>query len=344
MKQFLFFLFSLISGIFVFFLIVGQVGWQDIMEPLLLFPIWKIGVIIILALLIILAVTYKWKLILETKKSRISKTTLWKIVMSNFLVSYLTPIIFFANEVLVVRLIKRNNISRNKAIAFVFIEKIIAMTVSFFLIAIGILSFFFLTAEPLNFIILISTAVIIIFIIILAFFYWRFYNQKSIFKYFFKIFRLKNFENSKAKNIEKELFVFFNFKNRAIKKIFAVTFLIHILIFIQYWFLVFFLIRNTLNILETFSLYAFIQIAHFLPFPAALGVLELSSKLIFDTLGLGSGVAIAFSLILRAVMLLISLIGAICLTNLLLGLLRIRIKKNNTTDSDVKILRKQNTS
>lgn len=331
MKQFLFFLFSLISGIVVFFLIIGEVGWQDITESLALFPIWKMAIIFILGFLIIIAISYKWRLILKNQKTQIPIKILWKIVISSFLISYLTPIVFFANEVLVVHLIKKNNIATNKAIAFVLIEKIIAMTVVSFLIVVGLLSFIFLTTRLLNLTILISAA-IIFFLTILAFFYWRFYNKKSVLTKFLKVFKLKNFRNGKAIDIEKEIFAFFTFKNnKIISKIFGITFLIHILIFIQYWLLVFFLIQRALNILEIFSLYAFTQLAHFIPFPAALGGLELSSKLVFDVLGLEPSVAIAFSLILRGAMLLISLIGTICLVNLLLGLLKAKINNNSNS-------------
>ena len=314
MKKFLFFLFSLIIGFGGFWFITKEIGWQSLFQLFLFIRYWQALVIILLSLLLVILNIFCWRIILKTQGHTFSLLKLSDIWLAGFAISYLTPIAFLGGEAFMSLALKqKTSLSCKKNISSIIILKILNSSIVLVFAAFGLLTFLVSVS-------LFSGKLILAFIIvlgllaILAVFYYKSIKGISILRWFLRVFKEKNISKKNSLiEVEKEVFSFFNLRNKIIWQGLGISFIVCLVRIMRMWLIVFFLGGLTINIFQVFAIFAFVSVAYFFPIPAALGTLEVSQFLLFDSLGLGAGTGTAFSLVLRAVELFISFIGIFCL-------------------------------
>ncbi len=317
MKKILFFGLSFLIGVFIFFLVIKWVKWQEIREILFTFSYWKWMVIVGVTLLIWFAGIWKWKFILHSQGYNFSLFGLVEIIFAAFAVSYLFPTGVFGGEAFRMYAFKKKlSLSWDKNFAALAIEKLLGLSVILLFLISGAVSFLFLTDSfSKKFI----TAVIIIIssaIIGLAFFYFKSSKKESIFKWFLELFKINTKKNDHIiQNFEKEVFHFFDFKKKIIWQGLEITFLKNILVLVRCWFLIIFLTGET-SIFIALAILFFLQVSYLFPFPAKMGSYEIALAFAFASLGLGMASGITFSFILRGAEVLIALFGLIFLIKL----------------------------
>lgn len=321
MRKFLFFLLFLIIGFVIFGFVIASIGWQAILQPLVFFRYWQGITIFSITLFWAVLNILRWKFILKTQGNNLPFSKIGSIWLSGYAIAYLTPIAMLGGEVsMSIGLKKGLSLSWQKSIASVLILRILNLTSIFLLLLFGFISFFVLTGLPLTSIASTSIVMILglaIIGIILAIFYHQSFRKKSILRQFLKIFSKKFiFNNSKGFlneqmifDIEKELFSFFKLKNKAMWQGLGITFLSAFLNLGRLWLILFFLGAQLIGIFQILAIFTFVYVAYVMPFPAALGSLEAGQVFVFSSLGLGVGMATAFSLILRGADFSLALVG-----------------------------------
>lgn len=322
MKRFLLFLFSLITGLTLFLLITTKIGWQIILHSLSLFRHWQGIIIFILTLSGAILNIYRWQFILKLLGYDFSLKELGDIWLGGNTITYLTPIAILGGEVFMsMALRKKLRVPWGKNIISIAILRISNLTCTLFFVSLGIILFLFLGGLPSKDIFLISILVISGLTGSLFVFYYQSFRKKSILRIFLrnlnKGFTLKNFLNSQGiLQIEEEIFSFLNPKKKIIWQTLGLAFLSLAVNLIRLELIIFFLKKQFVTLFSLLPMFAFVNLAYILPFPAALGSLEISQAFIFNFLDLGPDLGTAFSLILRGAELSLALIGIFFLLKL----------------------------
>jgi len=118
--------------------------------------------------------------------------------------------------------------------------------------------------------------------------------------------------------IEKEVVDFFKMPKKTIVQVIFLSVLEVAFVLGACWLIVFFM-GQRLEIFKLFAIKSIMDISYVVPFPAALGTLELAQAFTFQVLGFSLAVGVAFSLILRGLSLIIAFFGLF-----ILGYLQIR--------------------
>lgn len=319
MRKFLLFLFSLVIGFAIFWLVIRSIGWQDIVQTLSLFRHWQGIIIFLITLLMAILNIWRWQIILKEQRCNFPLTKLSDIWLAGSAITYLTPIALLGGEFFLgFGLHKKFNLSWEKGIASIIIFRILNLSITLLFLVLGIFSFLVLVGLPPEKVILIAVSTILGLSAILALFYYRSFRKKSVLELFFNVFGKKSFPDGKGMiDTEKEVFSFFRPKNKAMwQSLFGLALPNAFLNLVRFWFIIFFLKGKFIGLLQMLAIFAFVHIAYILPLPAALGSLEASQAYVFETLGLGAELGTAFSLILRGAELSIVLIGLFFLAQL----------------------------
>jgi len=142
------------------------------------------------------------------------------------------------------------------------------------------------------------------------FFYLKTFKKESIAKTFFKIFNHRM--DSKPLEIEKEIFDFFKLKQITTWKSFGLAFLRVILTYFRTLLLIIFL-GEKISFLPVLSILGFSYLATMFPIPTSLGSHEAIQVFAFNSLGLSSSIAAAFTMIIRGAELIIAFAGLVIL-------------------------------
>jgi len=202
----------------------------------------------------------------------------------------------------------------------VFIDKILEVTSFLIAILIGLILFLFkIGFPPRNLGIILGTGVFL-FAVGVGFLYFKIIRKESILNFFARFFNHRKFHNGEPLEIEKEVFKFFKPKKKALWQGFALTFLRAGIMWLRCWVLILFLGQNV-GALPSLSILAFYYFVLLIPIPMALGSHEIIQTFSFTALGLGAGLAPAFTMIQRAAELTLALIGLVIFFRLGMGLM-----------------------
>lgn len=320
MRKILLFLISLVVGLAVLGLVSSQIGIGKIGQALSLFPNQGLILIVGLVALIVLVGVWRWKFILKTQGYNLSFSKLGPIWTAGYAITYLTPIAILGGEVFMIYSLRKIfSLPWEKSISSVFINRILDATIFFPLLILGILIFPTLTGFlPVAKVLIIGGAMTALLGGLLAIFYFKSFKKESVLEWIFKFFGIKREgieANRKGKlmfDTEEEVIHFFGLKKKVMWEGIGISVLKYGLIFIKFWLLIYFFGGGT-SILRTISIYGFHNLACLVPIPAMLGSLEVAESLVFEGLGLGANLGVAFSFLLRGVNLLVCLIGLIFL-------------------------------
>ncbi len=332
MRKLFLFLLSLIMGLAIFGLATSKVGFEEIKEAFSLFPISGLAIILILTALIALAGTWRLKFILKTQGYDLSFSKLAEVWLTGFAISYLTPIAIFGGEVFMIYALRRFfPLSWEKSSAAVFIHRVLDATIFVPLLVLGVFTFSLLAGSfPAAKIITAGGIMAAILIFLLAVFYVKSFRRESPLEWFLRLFGMnrKKLEKREGGRLilgaEKEIVSFFGLKKKEMWQGLGISLVKYLLIVARCWLLIFFF-KGGWSIFNALSAYGFFNLAALVPVPAMLGSLEVAEGLVFSGLGLGANTGLAFSFLLRAMDVLICLIGIILLIKFGMKLIKVKI-------------------
>ena len=322
MRSVLSFFISLIAGVGLLVWISRFIGWQETKSALLIFTGWHGMVIVLLTLLMILAGALKWKMILKSQGYRLSNREIIAPYLTCFSLIYLFPMVIFGGELFrgyVLR--EKYNIPWAKAISSVFIDKILEITSFLVTILAGTAYFLFKIGLPPKNLGLIFGIFLAVCLISVGFFYFKIFKRESIIKPLNIFLNRRKSLGGDLLEIEKEIFKFFKIKRKALWGGLALAFLRVAITWARCWILILFL-GKSISILSALTVLGFYYFATAIPIPAALGSHEAVQVFTFNALGLGSGLAPAFTMIQRGAELIMAFIGLIIFFKLGTGLLK----------------------
>jgi len=315
-------------GIVLFIFTLKNVGLPEIAEALSLLNIRElILVLAILFLGLVVMAALKWRVIIKAINPdvpRFSKIFLARWV--GYSISYLTPAALFGGEPVRFYMLKQDSpISSGRIAASIILDKLILALISCVYFFIGI--FFLLFYLHLSWLAgIISFG--LFFSAIFAFWFLlrrakRISSEKGLFVTIIKrlyLNKLKSIKDKQGKisNVEEEIINFFKSPKKIILETVFLTILEISFVLLGCWLIIFF-IGQDLEIPKLFAIKSIVDLSYVIPFPAALGTLEISQAFVFQVLGSSLVIGIAFSLVLRALSMFIAFIGL-----LILGWLRVK--------------------
>ncbi len=323
------FLISLLTGMGLFAWIGKIVGWQEIKNTFLVFTGWKGLIIFSLTCLTAIIGNWKWKEVLKGEEVQNSFRTLLSPYLSGFSIMFLAPILLWAGEIFRSYVLKKRNlVPWSKGLASVVIDRILEWTTNLTVIFLGVLIFLLTIGFPPKHLVIIFGGTFFIFFLGIFFFYFKTFKRESIVKLFLKITGFEKFnQNSAILDVEKEIFIFFKFKKRSMWKALGLNFFRAAVMYLRVWLLIFFLGKEV-SFLPILSILGFTYLAVMIPIPTALGSHEVIQTFAFNSLGLGSSTAAAFTMIIRGAELLIALFGVVILFRLGVIFLKDSLFKN----------------
>jgi uncharacterized protein (TIRG00374 family) len=330
-KIFLFFL-SLVIGLVIFSFITTKVGTEEIVKAFSLFSWWGLVLVLIVTILIAFVSILRSKFILNVYGKDLSflKTTeLW---MAGFAVSFLTPIAVLGGEFLIIYVLKKvYGLPWKKSIAATFVNKVMDASAFFPFLVLGLIVFPTLSDYfPSGNMIFFGSGITIFFVFLLVIFYIKSFKKESILDSVLKFLGSSKKKVEKKRggriivNAEQEILTFFGLRKKSMWIGLSLSFFKYFLMLIRCWLLIFFFQGGT-SILRALSVYGFFNLSSLVPVPAMLGSLEIIQGLVFEGMGLGANIGIAFALLIRSVDLLLVFAGLIFLIKIAMDLTRMKI-------------------
>lgn len=323
MKKIILFLVLLFIGVGLFIEIAKNIGWSEIRAGFLDFTGWQAAMILGLTLLMAVIGTLRWKGILKSRGVNICFHDIFKPYLLGFSMMYLFPMVIFGGEVFRAYFLKKkNDVPWSKGMASVIIDRILEWTVNLTVILFGFGFFLFKVSWPPGNLAVILILLLLFLVIVIVFFYFRTFKKESVVRNLLKI------NNDQALEVEKEIFDYFKPKEISMWKGFSLSFLRGGVMFARAWLLVSFLAEG-LKFLPALSILSFSYLAAMVPIPASLGSHELIQIFAFNSFGLKTGIAAAFTLIIRGAELALALTGIAVLFHAGLALLKNTLFKSN---------------
>ena len=312
-------------GVALFIFTLKTVGVAKVEEALSLLDFWQsIFALIVLFFGMVVFGAIKWKAIIKSSiggesiedKAMPKLSTLVFIKWIGFSVSYITPAALFGGEPLRFYLLKKHsNVSSKRIASSIILDKLTLVLVSSIFFFLGVFALLFYLnlswlAEGISFL-------IVAFIVLIFWFLVRRAGQISEEKGFVyslaKIFRLHNLKffkknQEKILKIEKEVRLSFKLSKEAKLKILSLAALEVLTVALASWTIILFM-GTRLRILQVFAIKSVVDFSYIIPFPAALGSLEISQAFVFQALGFSLASGVVFSLILRGLNLIIACFG-----------------------------------
>jgi len=316
-KRFITFI-LLALGIALFIFTLKTVGLSQVKEALLLLDFWELILcLIVLSLGIVFIGALKWWIIMKTntkKAPKFLKTLLIKWIGGS--VSYLTPAALFGGEPVRFYILKReNDISSSSIVSSIILDKLTLVLVSSVYFFLGI--FFLLIYLDLSWL---REIILFGFLFLIIFVFWSLLRaagkvslEKGLFVILMERLRLNKLKfvkrhQEKIFQTEKEIVGFFKMPKKIIFQVVFLAALEVAFVLGACWLIIFFM-GQTLEISKLFAIKSIVDLSYIVPFPAALGSLEISQAFVFQVLGFGLVTGVAFSLILRGLNLIIAFFG-----------------------------------
>jgi len=318
-KRFLFYLFLLAVGIWLFVYTLHAANLHQIAHFLIEIFSWKFVLILLFAFIAVIYISaIRCFIVLNHQRQKPIFKHILAAEFVGFAFSYLTPVTFFGGEPFRYVILKEgNHIESSYAISSIIIEKMILFLMAIITFLIGVVFFFIYV--PLNFGTQLGILIFLLVGMIAALVFY--YKVKKIIKergfflwlldklYLSKLKNVKKYE-SEIEAIEKQVENFYCTDSRARTKVFLISVLETIISIIFIWAMIYFLI-GPMAMGKVLVVNDAIGISGFIPLPAALGASEVSQAYVFQNVGLTNSQGIAFSLLLRTIFLVFSFIGVI---------------------------------
>ncbi len=305
-------LLSFLFGTIIFFWLGKTTGWDKIIQAFQVFRGWQGIVIIALSFLIAIIGNWRWFEILKDNEINIPFWRLFRSYLGGYAMMYLFPIIFLSGEIFrSIVISKEDRVPMAKAASSVIIERILEWTINLLVIFFGLFFFTFkFGILPLEILYIFGIA-LAGFAIIISYFYFKALRQKSIVAGFIKKFsRTKEItQGNSIVETENEIFKFFKLKSRSMYKGLFLSLLKAGAMLARAWLLIFFLTNTNIGFPASLSVLGSTYFSTLIPIPTSLGSQEVIQAAAFLSLDFEVSVAAAFTMIIRAGEILVSLLG-----------------------------------
>ena len=208
MKKVLFFLLSFCVGIFLFAWVIRFVGWTEIKSAFEAFSGWEGLIILGLTFAIIIAASWRWRVVLKSQGYQVSVLNLLGPYFASHSINYLAPTIPFSGEIFRGYALKEKlNLPWKIAVSSAIIDRILEVTSHLLVIIIGVVYFLFKIGLPPRNLIVILGGGLFIAASLLFFLYFKSFKKESLVKFF-----LKKEKRNHLFEIEKDIFNFLTLK------------------------------------------------------------------------------------------------------------------------------------
>jgi uncharacterized protein (TIRG00374 family) len=228
----------------------------------------------------------------------------FKTYLGGYSIMYLFPIAIFSGELFRVYGLKKAGLAWEGAVSSVLIERILELTFNTLLILFGLsifsLKFDFLPDYSVY-------GFIFLIFLLLFFFYFNAMKKNSIVGY--AVNKLKRGTNNNLMEIEKNVFNYFNYKNKSLYKSMFFSLLKIFFMQLRLIIIIIFLTGTIIPYMYTFPMLGFASLSAMIPVPAGLGTYEFSQIFVFKNIGLNYSTAISSSLIVRVVEVIVCFLG-----------------------------------
>ncbi|HNP79329.1 MAG TPA: lysylphosphatidylglycerol synthase transmembrane domain-containing protein [Candidatus Pacearchaeota archaeon] len=308
-NQLILIILSFIIGIIAFIFLGKWIGWEEIGKAFSVFTGIQGAVILFITLIIALLGNWGWREILKDQGIDIPFLNLFKIYLGGYSIMYLFPSILLAGEFFrMYGLGKERGLSWKRTAPSVIIERVLEWTSNLLVVFLGLFLFVF----KINFfskkIILFFGAAFCFFLFAIIFFYTVALRKRSIVHLIVK--KYKEEQESGLIEVENQVFNYFDLKSRYLIKGLALSFLRALVMQLRVWILILFLGEN-IGFLHSFLILGFSYLSSMIPIPTSLGTHEAIQIGAFRSIGLPVSMAAAFTLIIRAAEIVISLFGLV---------------------------------
>ncbi len=305
----------LIAGICLFVFSLSQVDLFELFLSLKNLFIWKFVVLFCIFFTGIIVIgSMRWKWILRAQGYSVPLKQIIGAKSVGFAISYLTPTVFLGGEPFRYMLLKKlnNKIPPETLAASIFLDKLAFLVMSSFSFFVGL--FFLDRYLPLfagwRWLILGIGVLFFCGIPLLIIGLKTLLSKKSLLLWIFaklQLLRLPVLKNnsSKIEKFEQKIDTLFRYRFYDFLGAIIFAFFEILLLLVGYWLIIDFIARP-LVFDKILSINSFIQGAYFLPFPGGLGTFEVSQVFLFQQIGLSKTVGMSFSLIVRAINLLMA--------------------------------------
>lgn len=305
-------LLSFLFGIVIFVWLGKTTGWDKIIQAFQVFRGWQGIVIVAFSFLIAIIGNWRWSEILKDNQINIPFWRLFRSYLGGYAMMYLFPIIFLSGEIFrSIVVSKEEKVPMAKAASSVIIERILEWTVNLLVIFFGLFFFTFkFGILPLE-VLYIFGAALAGFAIVIGYFYFKALRQKSIVIGFIKKFsRTKEItQGNSIVETENEIFKFFKFRKLPIYKGLLLSLLKAGIMLIRAWLLIFFLTGVNIGFPASLSVLGSTYFSTLIPIPTSLGSQEVIQAAAFISLNFEVSIAAAFTMIIRAGEIIVSLLG-----------------------------------
>lgn len=303
-------LISLLVGTGIFIWLGKVIGWDKIGHAFKVFEGWQGIVVVFLTFLILLIGNWRWYEILKDEKTPLPFWKLWQSYLGGYALMYVFPIIFLSGEIFrVFNIIKEHKISLSKSAASVIIERVLEWTINILVIFFALFFFAFkLSFLPLQVLYIFGIA-LLFFVSLVVFFYSKALRQKGVVRGLVKRFTHKEIsEGNSAIEIENEILKFFQ-GGQAFRRGLALSVLRAGVMLLRTWVLIIFLTNINVGLPAAASILGLTYFSSLIPIPTSLGSHEVIQAASFSSLGMEASAATAFTMIIRASEIILSLIG-----------------------------------
>ena len=305
---------SLLIGVLIFVWLGRIIGWQNILQAFQAFQVWQAIVIVALSFLIAVLGNWRWFAILKYKQVNVPFWKLFRIYLGGYAMMYLFPIIVLSGEIFrAVMIVKEEKDSMPKAAASVIIERVLEWTINIIVILFAILYLIFKAQILPPQIVYVFGAALVFFIILIGYFYFKALRQKSIISGIVKRFSNKQLnEGSNLIEIENEILRYFQPGN-ALWIGFLLSALRAVAMLTRVWLLILFLTSINIGFVAALAVLGFSYFSSLIPIPTSLGSHEVIQAAAFGSFGLQASMATAFTMIIRAGEVIVSIFGLVFL-------------------------------
>ncbi|PIU15437.1 hypothetical protein COT20_01650 [bacterium (Candidatus Gribaldobacteria) CG08_land_8_20_14_0_20_39_15] len=306
---------AVLSGIIIFAVVTVKAGSENLGRAFSLLFDFQGLLLLALTLIAVYFGVCRLKIIFKSFGDNLSTKDLFALWLAGFGIGYLAPFSIVSGDAAKVYFTKKhfNFLTWQRTISTGLIERITDGTIFFVFLFAGLAVFAFKAKTSLY----LSAGVLIIIsasLGLLLFFYFKRWRRESVIIWFFKKLGLNQskFFNGQSTDIllraEKEVFGFCSCSKKYFWQAIGLSIARHLMLFCRAVLLLFFL-TGRLGFFEPLAVFGFANLGSISSVPASLGTLDLSVGLAFSGLGLSFRPGTVFSMVWRAVDLLVGLIG-----------------------------------
>lgn len=300
-KRYIFFTLLLLGiGLLVFALY--NVPIQDIAQIYLNARWYTVVAYFIVSALIMLVLTWKWKIILKAIGYNINFGRLLQYRFAGYAINFMMPVAGLTGEPARAALLSRDNVPFKPALSTLIVDKSIEYIINIicFLIGMAIVFFIYKYKAETSFFLLIFSIMMLYTVVMSVYSY---FHGEPFMSVWFKRLRLTKIKflkkpEKQLMDVEEKVLEFYKDTPKPFYKLIALNILLWGLMFLEYKFALLILGFNA-PIIGIFLVLIFVGLSQLLPVPAELGALEVGQLSAARLLGLQPALAIALSFLIR---------------------------------------------